>query len=294
MVVITFIVMMVLWRLFGHKSSVWNVVFILIGFFFIQPVNFGTKKKIFIVLMQILVFATIIFGAAYQGVVTSLMIVQKESTQLKTFDELLQSNYKLFLSQSLHSNLMENQKYRKAFAEGRILNPTEKMQNVELNEMANKNTAVMVQCEQAEYLRTSGQIPNFYVINANLFAHFHRLRGTFLSKHLKRWQLLMDWSLEAGLTQAWESFDKNEKIKKDNDSQKGSLSFWDIFYVIPVYCIGVLLGGISLLFEIFLRDFVEPFYKRWKMLRQMRKVQRQRRARRLRRIRRIQVRPIND
>lgn len=48
-------------------------------------------------------------------------MIQEKSPRLNSFDELLESDHRIFVEVGVHQGLMENPKYHKAFNDGRIL-----------------------------------------------------------------------------------------------------------------------------------------------------------------------------
>jgi hypothetical protein len=241
---------MILWR-FASSTSSWFIPFFFWSFALGQGIDFRTKKKGLVILLQILVFMLLILGNAYQGVITSFMIEPDHTDLLKSFDELLQSKHTIFVGPQRDKILQDYPAYRVASAKGKIFVPGENFQKVNLTEMFENNTAQLVNCELAYHSIENGFDSMFYVINEELFPSYVYFPVVALNIYLKRWQLIMDWCFEAGLHEAWKKFEKNETSLmevKENLSQV--LKFGDIFVIFYALLLGLALGFVSLLCEI--------------------------------------------
>lgn len=163
---------MLLWRLSGQSASIWTIPFLFWAFFHGQSQNFPTKRKIFVFLLQVLVFAWMFHGTVYQAVVTSLMIKQEEPQKLASFDELLESDLQIVVDYEIKKNLETYPKYQKAVEQGRIIPSNE----FELNptSLSLKRAAAVIECEISRII-SSTLSSEFYIIESGLFAQFVRV-----------------------------------------------------------------------------------------------------------------------
>lgn len=285
----TVIVCMVVWRLSEPTTSCWYIPFFFWTFYLGQSVEFSTKRKALVVLLQILVFMIFVFGNAYQGLITSFMISQPEPSRMKTFDEVLGSDYKVLVGKAFHERMKSNNLYNSAFDQGRIVIDN----GLTFFDFANPSAdyAVALPCDLAHYLVTTGLAPNFYVMIEKICPYYVQLQTVYLSKFLKQWQLIMDWSFEAGLPTAWERFIADQSTTKSvvEEERDDILKLGDISVGFYALLIGCLLGCISLICEIFWNGFVEPYSQRRKFLRENQGARKG--TRKKLRVRRIQVRP---
>lgn len=245
-----------------------------------------------------------ILGNAYQGLITSFMIAQPEPSKLNSFDELLSSDSKIIVSQYFHSLMKNEEKYQKANFDGKIIRSTK---TLAFQDFAKLNQAIVMDCEVAQYVISKGFAPNLYIINDKVMPYYEQLQASYLNKFLKRWQLVMDWCFEAGLPQAWEKMDNQEKIfKESDDGLEDILKLQDIDVAFYALLIGCVIGFVVLLWEIFFHDCIQPFLKRRKEKNEeikskmedlsLKEIQR-RKFKFLKRklnVRKIQVQPVNE
>lgn len=213
------------------------------------------------VLLQILVFAIFVLSNAYQGVITSSLIDGLEPSKMKSLEEVLDSDYKLVTGTYIHNLMVENSKYQKAFNDGRV-----KIVSANLSpfDYENDTYAIFSSCSSLKYGFEIGEIKNFYMIDQILFSQFQQLPVVWNSKFLRRWQLLMDWSFQAGLPQAWETFERKVKFLREEEKKSKVLKLIDLSVVFYTLIVGAFLGGFVLLTEIFWHECVQPFIKRIK------------------------------
>lgn len=205
-----------------------------------------------------------ILGNAYQGLITSFMIAEDEPLKYETFDELLESNIKIIVGPLFDQKMQAFSKYVQIRNSGRVkvLGSNESL-FLNLADLHSSKTAVVMECDLVESYVTSGIASNFYKLNEKLFPRFVRLQTIFLSKFLSQWQLLMDWSFEANLPKAWESFEYSQKIFKESfeENYENILRIDEFFVVFCVLIFGLLLSGFALICEIFWHDFVSPYLR---------------------------------
>jgi hypothetical protein len=257
------------------------------------------------ILLQTLIFALFILGNAYQGVITSFMIAQEEPSKVKSFEEFLEGNQKVLLGGRIDMLMRDNEKYQRALRSGIVNNTGSQYYSITFDELYSENQAIITTCDQAEFNIYRGIAKNFYIVEEKLFPYFIRLQTIFLSRYLKQWQLLMDWSFEAGLTQAWEQFMNIILYFRKEPIKLQVLKFDEIFVVFNVMITCFCFAGFAFCCEIFWHNIGGP-YLEWRKHKNdnlsIREVQRRRfkflkrkpktQMRKLK-VRRIQVQPIN-
>lgn len=214
-----------------------------------------------------------ILGNAYQGLITSFMIAQPDLSRLTSFDEVLESGYKVLVADNFHDRMMSYSLYKQAFRSNQVIvsNMNSTFLRLNYHDFYVKNWAVVLECELANHLHSSGLTPDFYLINENFMPHYIQLQFIYLSKFLARWQLIMDWSFEAGLTQAWQKFTsilKLAKVIEPNFDEKPE-DILELANILPIFyalIIGCAFGGLVLACEIFNHEFLQPYLLRRKEL----------------------------
>lgn len=252
---------MILWRLGGHSTSCWYIPFFFWAFAFGQSIRFATNRKIFVILLQILVFVLSCYSNVFQGFITSVMITQEKSQRMTTFDELLESNLKILVEKEIFDTLRDNFEFQVAMKHGRILTFPESAKNP----IKPGNFAAVIDCEMTNFW-SSGLNPKYYMINVKFLSHFPQLHVSYLNKYLRRWQLTMDKCFEAGLPKAWDDFEGYIKIPLESDNTHKDVSnLEDVLSGFYALIIGWILAFLALICEIFYNDCLMPCIERWKM-----------------------------
>lgn len=189
-----------------------------------------------------------ILGSAYQGLIISLIIAQDEPQNLKSFDDVLDNGLSIATGTHFHNLMYENKKYQEAFRNGRV-----KIAEIFMfNELYKEHVAYIAECDDAKYKTENELRFFFYMIDEKMFSYYSRLQVVYLHKYLRRWQLLMDFSFEAGLPQAWKKFEQRNQSPR-RASEKANFKLDNIFYAAIV---GFLVSPFALMCEIFWHDAV--------------------------------------
>lgn len=262
MVVIT---CMIIWRLGGNSwLSIWYIPFFLWSFYHGNAIRFATKKKFLVALLQLLVIVSLYNSIVYQATFTSDMI-SVEQLRLTSFDDLLDSNYKIFISIQAEPFVVKFTKYQAAFEQNRIILQKGK----QLESVIHEGIAMFVGCEKAKYFAATSDQQS-YVIEEHLFKHYNEFHVSFLNRYLKRWQLLMDWCFEAGLLNFWKSLSAKGKLfHPDEVNRNNIIGFDEIFMACRQLIFGSLIAAFALICEIFWKEFLEPLIKRLRSTRRV-------------------------
>lgn len=96
----------VFWGYFSKNLSyTWQFMFGFFGYLLGQGVYVRNQKMSLKIVMQVVIFMTIVLSQSYQGAVTSFLL-KGSSTRLTTFDEVLKSEHTLLIG-SLHDFILK-------------------------------------------------------------------------------------------------------------------------------------------------------------------------------------------
>lgn len=112
-----------------------------------------------------------VLGNAYQELITSFMIAQPEPNRMKTFDEVLESDYKVLVGKAFHERMTSNNLYSRAFDQDRIV-IDKGLTFFDFAKPSVDNCAVALPCDLAHHLVTTGLAPNYYVMNEKICPYY--------------------------------------------------------------------------------------------------------------------------
>lgn len=256
----------IIWRLYkgrGAVDSVWRFFCGIFAFFLNQSIAFRNNHIILTTMLQIIFFAIIILSCLYQGELSAYMIEPPTEPKLSTFDELYESDYKLMVSGLANSIMQSFDNYERIRsrinASGSILN------DVDYEELANDNYAIVMQCYLAEYIMESySKAKDFYYqLDHQILKHYVRLDASYNNQFLERLQELMDWSFEAGLSKAWDVFQEIKSYKPQPKEEEIFLKLKDFEQIFVLYGIGLLIATMVFIMEILIHKYSENLYMRW-------------------------------
>jgi hypothetical protein len=256
--IITIITILVVWRLFknyGARDTPENILFQHFAQFVGQGVNFHPEnRRILVIMTQITIFMLFVLSNSYSGCMTSFMVEKLADTmEIKTFNELFDSNRKIFVSGIFHRKASNDLKYEKALESGRI----EVMQvKYFLSDLMHENyskVAIEFECDFAK--KVLKFMPTHYLLPDKIFVHYKALEGGILNPFIDRMQKYMDLSYEAGLNEHWQVlFSEYESEFRIKDVGKASnnemLTFDDISPLFMILPIGFSIALIVLLIEV--------------------------------------------
>lgn len=250
---------MVIWRLSGERTSIWHVPYYFLAYFLFQGVGFGTRRKILRTLLQLIVFMMLILSNVYSGLLTSLLIQPPKLQLMKTFDEVLDSNLKIYSGEYFNHLMQDDLKYQAANDRGQIY----------LGGRADENLyddVIVARCDNAMAIMSEDDnSKHYYIVNEKSFPYYVQLDARYVNPFIRQWQTLMDRCFEAGLTKVWKRQTKDfEKLASNGSHDYLVLS--DIYIVLGLLFIGYGLGLFVLLLEIFYHDFIAPMLMRRKLL----------------------------
>lgn len=186
-----------------------------------------------------------------------------EISTFKSLDELLDSDYKMFVGDYYPDINMGNVKYQKAVNRGKIITALEQKSS-EIED------SVLLPCSNIIIsLQFLYHMDIYYILPERFKVSYLALQTGSMNPFQRKLQRLMDLSVDAGLPKAWRIFydinvrraiHDNPKVKKFAPIE--SKSVLDFSQILPI-CVILLIGhGIALLtflHEIFHHDFLSYF-----------------------------------
>lgn len=199
----------------------------------------------------------LVLGQGYQGVVTSFMTDKYHYNKLKTFSELMQSNYKLLVGGHFENLLSDNEEYKLAEAAGKVVKSLENTDIDNYEELAGQNLVLFMTCDHAEYYMSDASVTKYYyMLEEKLFSYYTELDAGIRNPFIRRIQDIMNRCFEAGLQQIWKVFLNITKSVHSYDDDFEVLGLEEIYPIFIFLLIGHSLALIAFLFEIFYHDFV--------------------------------------
>lgn len=262
---VSLVVSAVIWKLFrtfGTSDSHWRFLFSLYGIFLFQGVKMHKNHLVLMILLQIFVFVIYIFGNLHQGMVTSFKIQQLDIKKFKTFEELLESDYKIAVTSQIDRLYRDTEIYQAAIRQNRLY------QNEDpIIETFHEKFAMTHACELIEYRKHFRSLNGTsqgekYLVQQRIFIRLVDAEAGIFNPYILRFQELMDWSFEAGLPKAWNLNFKlalRQILNHSNNFEEessGDLTFSDIAPMFLILIIGSLTATFVLLIEIFHHDFI--------------------------------------
>ena len=262
----------IVWKMFnlignGRENLAFYFMFGIIANFMLQSIPFCNNRIIQQSLLQICIFMTFILGNAYQSLIISLISESRYGATIKTFDELMHSNYSLKVD-SLFRYLSN--------ASGDITMTTGKMQlidntinDINYQQEAANNTALILRCDVANYLMfateyDSHAIDYFYLIPDQIYINYESFPTSRFSPYYEKLQYFSSLIFESGIRQHWKDFDKFIDIRGKIETNKVQneeylLNFDDLFGVFYLLGFGFVCGLMILIMEIFWHDCLKHF-----------------------------------
>ena len=265
--IITFGICVVVWKMFnlmgnGREDSALYFMFGIVAHFLLQSIPFRNNRIIQRSLLQICIFMTFILGNAYQSLIISLISESRYGPRIKSFDELLQSNYSLKVD-PLFYHLLNSTDDIPVY--DKKLSIVETFVNyVNYQQEALNQTAIVVSCDVAEYVMYSDEFNSkasdyFYLLSEQIYSYYESFPTCKFSPFHDKLQYLSELIFESGIRQYWREFDKYDDIREKIEANKISneeylINFDDLFGVFYLLVFGFICATLALIFEIFWHD----------------------------------------
>lgn len=223
-------------------------------------ISFRNKRIIQRSLLQICIFMIFILGNAYQTLIISLISESRYGATIKTFDELMQSNYN-FKVDSLFYYMMNS-----TDLEINLQSIDNIVNHINYQQEALNNTAIVFSCDVAEFIMYSDEydfhvVDYYYMLPDQVYSFYESFSTSKFIPYHERLQYYSSLIFESGIRQHWKEFEKfNDnrgkiEINKMNN-EENLINFDDLFGVFYLLGFGLILAAIVLLLEIFWFDFL--------------------------------------
>lgn len=259
----------VLW-LFRNHGAVDSPFFLAFGIcvtFIGQCLDFSRKNRLVLsILIQLIIVMIWVLSTAYEGVITSFMIQPIDDNRLKTFDDLVNSKYKIITSDGVAEKMRLSEAYQ-------LLKPRLNTSGPQLGdhfrvEIQRARFVFIMNCDEMEILMPS-TIPKtnikvsqlYYMLPQKFYPNYIKLSASYLNPYLERLQYYMDLSFQAGLPYIWDVYaslaNPFKKMSIEDSDTFGYLKLEDLKQVFSILLIGYALSSGLLVFEIFCHDILQ-------------------------------------
>ena len=244
MFIITIGICFFIWKMFNlmgneREDSAFYFMYGIIAYFLLQSIPFRNNRIIQRSLLQICIFMMFILGNAYQSLIISFISESRYGATLKTFDELMQSNYSLKVDPLFYYMLNLTDDNSIKIGNVRTINSFVNIINFQ-QEYAN-NTAIVLRCDVADYIMYAGDhdtkaIDYFYLLSDHIYSYYESFSLSKFSPHHKKLQHLSTLIFESGIRQHWKEFEKYDDIRGKIETNKINneeylINFDDLFGV---------------------------------------------------------------
>lgn len=237
-----------------------------------------------------------ILGSAYQSLIISLISESRYGVTIKTFDELMQSNYSLEVDYLFYYMMRVSDVISKNVAIVYDLNFQQKAAN---------NTVIILRCDATEYIMYSDEydshaIDYLYLLSNKIYTYYESFTTSKFSPYHEKLQYFSSLIFESGIRQHWKEFEKyqdNREMMEVNkiNNEEYLINFDDLFGVFYLLGFGFIFAILTLIFEIFWHDclkhlnyqIIREFMMRKKEVKLKKKENKMK-------VRRIQVKPMKS
>lgn len=239
------------WRVYknhGETESTWRFVFGALAYFLGQSLSVRSNRAILVVLMQVFIFMYFILGSLYQGELTANMIEPDQEGKLSTFNELYDSDLKLYVSENFENLLKHSGDYERV--KSKLLVSGRDVFSVNFGTQSNATEALILPCYIAELLKNKVR-ESFYILDQKILTHYDRLEASYINPFLERMQKYMDMCFEGGLHHAWKVFSAENITNVAHEGEREILELGDFKQVFLILLFGLLASCLVFLVEIF-------------------------------------------
>lgn len=268
--IITIIASFVVLLIFRNRGAVDSPFLLAFGIFVIfigQCIDFSRKNRLILtILIQLIIVMIWVLSIAYEGVITSFMIQPIYDNRLKTFNDLVNSDFKIITS----SGVVEKMKLSEAY---KVLMPRLNTSGPQLGdhfrvELQRARRVFIMNCDEMEILmpytipRTTIKVSQlYYILPQKFYPAFIKLAASYLNPYLEKLQYYMDFSFQAGLPYIWDVYASFESpFKKTFIDYSDSLSYLkleDLIQVFSILIVGYALSAFIIIVEIFVHDVLQ-------------------------------------
>lgn len=233
-------------------------------------------------LLQVLIFTILLFSNGYQSIVTSFMLKPLQHKLLKSIEELIESDVRVFGWNNVKRRFSDQLKYEHALSrEGKLVSRDQITSFYGSGDrdtfgfFYNHSIAALVSCDfwknQIKFNGDGTSSKGIYLIPEPIDTTRFSLAVAPFHPFVERYQQLMDLSLEAGLPMAWKRFYDNDYVEVLFDFYRGrprttdeqNLDFAAIIPFFLILAIGHSIALFALLSELFFHDFIKNLSKEY-------------------------------
>jgi hypothetical protein len=279
-IVVTMICLMTVWYLLGkttpnpNSDSAGYLLFSFVALFIGQGAEFGNHRLIQTILVQLMIFMTIILGNSYRSLLISLMAEPQYDARVETVSELLKMNISMNVDAAFHEIMRKSEEFK----ELKVAEIIYELKTLNYSELAANKTGIVLSCNKVDMLYQNIENLTEYDIGsaADFYYKVPEKLYTFYSKFLvgidsPLTDRLQDYSLklfESGVRQHWRSmitFEDIEKYKQRRlQEDEQLLKIEDLIGAFYYLGIGLGLASVGFAMELIVHQI-------WKMLERRRK-----------------------
>lgn len=266
MMIFSISVCAVLWWIFNifHRqqsgNSAGRFTFGMTAVFLQQMIPFPGNIRMQVILMQICIFMIFILGNAYQSIITTMMTDARNGIRIKSFDELMKSDYNFKVDRQFLRKFETSEDYQ--LIKHKLTKSGGYFNDINYMEYRQNRTALIFRCDIAEselYKRnlSASASNHFYMIPERFYRYYEQLDVNLFSPFLQKMQEITDWTFVAGLAQEWQVMlgpKRNERLANEHaalENEEYLLKLSDLTEVFYLLLIGHAIALMVFIFELF-------------------------------------------
>lgn len=279
LLILTVATIVCVWKLFGRQGVVdshWLVGFSVTVAFIGQGAVLSNRNRVILkILFQLTILMIFVLSTIYESIITSFMIHPMEQHRLRTFNQILDSNYEIMTDAAFMDAVKDSKEF--IAIKSRIKVP-ETYENYE-TEIKRQHYVYVRKCDSVEFKfdeksksDKKGESDFYYLLPERILKFYVRLEASFLNPFITRLQYYMDLSFEAGLPQIWTIFSEQGVLNSSNlefSVDPKILKLKDLAQVFYILLFGCSVTTLLLLMEIFFCNVLRNL-KHAHLLRQLR------------------------
>jgi hypothetical protein len=279
--VISLTALAIIWKIFkAHRdseniSSAGRMVFLVVAVFLGQAFEFRHSRWFHLLVIQLYIFMVVILGNAYQSLLIAEVTVQRNTSRMKTVDELMNGDFNFITDKIFyHSILKYHPTLRERFT---FTNHNHILLNY--RGAAANNSVLVMRCDIAEGLMTikselmgvNGLLAEFYyILPEKLFTVYEKLMTSRFCPFTERFEEFSLRIFESGIKQYWKIMIR-KIISRLTPKQhvkfvdEHLLDLNELTFIFIILAVGLVAGLVVLLIELIVekkREAVKRFLKR--------------------------------
>ena len=270
-IVITVVVCAIVWRLFRllypHVgNSTWYFVYGVFANFLGQSLNFRANHKKQVLLVQLCMLMTFIFGNTYQSMLTTFMTESRNGKRLNTLDELLKSDFILEIDPIFYDLIKHSENFSNF--EQRVTEISLQKDSWNFIESSKGNIAIILRCVASDLMfdnlnTTVGPNDYYYVLPERFYKLLSNFELSDDSPYESIFQHYSNLVFESGIKQHWEHVmsklaDNRIAIERRFlEDEEYLLKIEDLQGIFVAWLISLLVCTLDFLLEVFLHKYTQ-------------------------------------